>query len=133
MPLQTSTSKLPQDQMPVVLVVDDDSSLRRMAVLMLERGGFSTCTACNGLEALQQLEEHPEVEAVLLDMLMPIMDGVSVMREMRVSSIQIPVIVISGFSLGETEERFGEETPTAFLQKPFTMEALTGTIRRSMH
>lgn len=104
-----------------------------LAVAMLEIGGFKTFVACNGLEALQQLTKHPEVSAVLLDLLMPVMNGADALREMRKLWPAVRVILVSGFEESETTHRFGEQAPNAFLQKPFTLEMLTGAVRSSLN
>jgi two-component system cell cycle sensor histidine kinase/response regulator CckA len=112
-----------------VLVVDDDISLRTTTVMMLECLGFKTLSAANGLEALQQMEKHPGVGAVLLDVLMPVMDGEETFRQMRSMWAGVPVILISGFALSEMAGRFDEPLPNGYVQKPFTLAKLAGAVR----
>lgn len=112
-----------------VLVVDDDISLRTTTAMMLECLGFKTLAASNGLEALQQMERNPQVSAVLLDVLMPVMDGEETFRHMRSLWSGVPVILISGFALGDTAERFGDPLPDGYVQKPFSMAKLAGAVR----
>jgi CheY-like chemotaxis protein len=112
-----------------VLVVDDDLSLRTTTAMMLECLGFKTLGAANGLEALQQMERNPGVGAVLLDVLMPVMDGEETFRQMRSMWAGVPVILISGFALGEMAGRFGEPLPNGYIQKPFTLAKLAGAVR----
>jgi len=114
---------------PTVLVVDDDLSLRTTTAMMLECLGFKTLAASNGLEALQQMERNPQVSAVLLDILMPVMDGEETFRQMRSLWAGVPVILISGFELGDTAKRFGEPLPDGYVQKPFSMAKLAGAVR----
>jgi len=112
-----------------VLVVDDDISLRTTTAMMLECLGFKTLAAANGLEALQQMEKHSGVGAVLLDVLMPVMDGEETFRQMRNLWAGVPVILISGFELAQMADRFGDPLPEGYLQKPFTLAKLAGAVR----
>jgi CheY-like chemotaxis protein len=111
-----------------ILVVDDDSAIRTVTALMLKCQGFKTFSASNGLEALHALERHPEINAVLLDVLMPVMNGEEAFREMRRSWPDVRVILVSGFVQNEIDQRFGTPPPDGFMQKPFTFEKLTGAL-----
>ncbi|HSI16028.1 MAG TPA: response regulator [Chthoniobacter sp.] len=111
-----------------VLIVDDDVTLRSTAALILESQGFKTLEAGNGLQALNMLERNPQVNAVLLDLLMPVMDGEETFRQLRQCWSAIPVIVISGFQCAEIARTFATPPPEAFVQKPFTFEKLVGTL-----
>jgi CheY-like chemotaxis protein len=124
---RTPTGPAPGDPLPsqTVLVVDDDSSLRTVAARMLQCCGFKTVVAGNGLQALHQMEQNPQIGAVLLDMRMPVMDGEETLRQLRHSWATIPVIVTSGFNAGEIGRRFGNQPPDGFVQKPFTLDKLT--------
>jgi CheY-like chemotaxis protein len=108
-----------------VLIVDDDSALRCTAAMLLEGHGFKTLVACHGLEALEQLESNPQISAVLLDLLMPVMDGVETFRQIRRFWAGIPVILTSGFALEDLGQRLGNPPPDGFIQKPFTFAKLT--------
>lgn len=111
-----------------VLVVDDDHALRNLAALILKTQGFETFVASNGLEALQTLERNPHVDVVLLDLLMPVMNGEDAFRAMRATWPEVAVIIISGFDATEVARRLGDPPPDGFVQKPFSIEKLTGLI-----
>jgi len=117
-------------QNATILIVDDDDALRTTAAMMLECQGFKTVTARNGLEALHELERNPQISAVLLDLLMPVMDGEETFRQLRNFWTSIPVILISGFDLSEIRQSFGNPPPDGFVQKPFTFAKLTGALSR---
>ena len=117
----------------IVLIVDDDVALRSTAAMMLECQGFKTVVAGNGLEAIQQLERNPQISAVLLDLLMPVMDGEETFRQLRNFWASIPVVLISGFDLGDVALRFGESLPDGYLQKPFSLAKLTSVISGVLH
>ena len=97
-----------------VLVVDDDEDIRTNLTMALESEGYEVFTACNGLEALAWLETAPEVERVcciLLDLMMPRMDGEQFLRVLhdrhpgRLSSI--PVIIAT--ARGACSTRLGSQ------------------------
>ena len=96
--------------------------------MMLECQGYQTLIAGNGLEALHQMERNPHINAVLLDLLMPVMNGEETFRQMRNFWATVPVILISGFDAGEIGQRLGNPPPDGFVQKPFTFAKLTGAV-----
>ena len=81
---------------PKVLLVEDDSDIRRLYAIALNQRGFEVKLAANGAEALERIRsERPDV--ILLDWLMPLMDGGEVLRRMSQDGVEtIPIIVISG-------------------------------------
>lgn len=130
-PAATATDQPPDFR--TVLVVDDDSVIRGLAAMMLECRGFKTVVAGNGLEALQALQQHPEVDAVLLDCRMPVMDGPEAFREIRKSWPAVRVILISGFGSEEVTRLCGDPGPDGFVQKPFTLANLTGAVSGALN
>ena len=125
-PAHTATSQPPDSR--TVLIVDDDSAIRGFAAMMLECRGFKTVVAGNGVEALDALQQHPEVSAVLLDVLMPVMDGPQAFTEIRKSWPSVRVILISGLNSEQVFPRFGNPAPDGYLQKPFTIGKLTDAL-----
>ena len=113
-----------------ILVVDDDDALRMTAAMMLECYGFKTLMASNGLEALQQMESNPRIGVVLLDLLMPVMDGEETFHQMRTFWGDIPVVLMSGLNPTEIVERLGNPAPDGFVPKPFNLAALTSALGR---
>ena len=84
-----------------ILVVDDEIDFLEMMSLRLESNGYSVITAMDGNEALAKFKKERPV-AVLLDILMPGMDGIDVLKEMRKKDVRIPIFIITAFS---NEER----------------------------
>ncbi len=85
-----------------ILVVDDEIDFLEMIKLRLEANGYNVITAMNGNEALEKFaKEKPS--AILLDILMPGMDGIDVLKKIRKENTNIPVFIITAFS---NEERF---------------------------
>jgi len=109
----------------VVLVVDDEESVREVAVMMLEEMGFSTLMAVDGQDAVEVYGQHAgEIVAVLLDMTMPRMDGSECFRELRHINPDVKVILSSGYNEEEATTRFIGKGLAAFLQKPYSPESL---------
>lgn len=115
------------------LVVDDDDAIRDLAALILEALGYTALVASNGLEALHILERHPHIDVVLLDLLMPVMNGETALHAIRQSWPATAVIVISGFDAVTVHERLGDSPPDGFIQKPFTIEKLSGALAATLN
>src|SRR4051812_26619261 len=100
-PSPPASEAMPHSAEQTILIVDDDASLRNTAAMMLECHGFKTLVAGNGVEALERLQANPQVSVVLLDIHMPVMGGEEAFRQIRDFREDVPVILISGFELGE--------------------------------
>jgi len=79
-----------------VLVVDDDAINRKLIVKILEKKGFEAVEAGNGVEALTALNTN-DIDIILLDIVMPVMDGIEFLKQMKTNSkyIDIPVIILT--------------------------------------
>jgi two-component system KDP operon response regulator KdpE len=110
----------------VILVVDDEESLRDFVRRNLERRGFKVFTAANGLEALAIFEQET-IEMVVMDVMMPGMDGLETIRRIRGSST-VPVIVLS--ALGEEKDKVQALNLGAddYLTKPFGVDELLARV-----
>jgi len=111
-----------------VLIVEDNSDVRRLYAIGLNQRGFEVKLAANGAEAVERIiVEKPDV--VLLDWLMPLMDGHEVLTRIGASSSrEIPVIVISGQP--EPEER--DPRILRWLTKPVSIDELVAEIERPL-
>jgi len=117
----------------LVLVVDDEEPMRTVLAKGLNRAGFHTLQAANGLEALALFQQHRDlIRLVLLDLTMPIMDGEETCRELRRQGAGVPVILCSGFNEAEALDRFGDLGLAGFLQKPFGLGTLVERVERAL-
>lgn len=108
-----------------VLIVDDEETIREMASMMIEDFGFSTITACDGIDALEKLETSGDsIVAVLLDMTMPRMDGVACFSKMKQLYPDIKVMLSSGYNEQDATQRFAGKGLAGFIQKPYAPEQL---------
>jgi CheY-like chemotaxis protein len=114
----------------LVLLVDDEELVRVASQAMLERLGYRVLTAVDGREALELFRARADdVACVLLDLLMPNMDGERTLHELRRLRPDVRVIVASGYSREKAAARLGDGTPTAFLKKPFDEGELEEKLR----
>jgi two-component system cell cycle sensor histidine kinase/response regulator CckA len=116
-PTVQSESKSQRD---LALVVDDDPGIRALAALALRTAGWTVLTAEHGEEALALAERHgDDLRLLVLDLLMPVLDGRAVLARLRRSGSRVPVLVMSGFSEFDLSREFANGPPMAFLHKPF--------------
>jgi CheY-like chemotaxis protein len=112
-----------------VLVVDDEPAVREATTDMLEAAGMSVWTADDGRACVRAYVEHRhEIDVVLLDIKMPVMGGEEALRELREIDPDVKVVLMSGYSESEASRRFGDEAPTAFLQKPYDYTTLVAAV-----
>jgi signal transduction histidine kinase/CheY-like chemotaxis protein/integral membrane sensor domain MASE1 len=114
----------------VVLVVDDEEVVQRVAVRLLESLGFTILTAPDGVEAVALFREHHgRINLVLLDLMMPRMDGVETFGEIHRIDPTVPVVLMSGFVGNLNLDRFPDAKPAGLLAKPFSREDLQNRLR----
>ena len=118
--------------MRTVLVIDDEFGVAELLRFALEDEGYRVVTAVNGRQGVQRLAETPRPDVVLLDYMMPVLDGAGVLRAMQAdeSLARIPVVVMS--SLDEATVREACRDFTAFLRKPFRIEAVVEAVARAL-
>jgi CheY-like chemotaxis protein len=114
-----------------VLIVEDDADLREMMAQLLTLEGFKTATASNGREALQYLDDGDPPEVILLDLMMPVMDGWEFRRRQQADPqmARVPVIVLSALD----QVRANGLHPEAFLKKPLDFDRLLELVRQYCH
>jgi CheY-like chemotaxis protein len=111
---------------PKVLIVEDNSDVRRLYAIGLNQRGFEVKLAANGAEAVERIEvERPDI--ILLDWLMPLMDGGEVLAKLSErGKATIPIIVISGQPAPPNGER--DPRIRSWLTKPVTIDELVGEL-----
>lgn len=112
-----------------VLVADDDEDIRALVGLVLEDEGLRTFGASDGVDALEQLKAHPTAGLVLLDIMMPRMDGTEVVSAMRRDeNLQgIPIVIFSGDN--RARELAAAARVDGVLVKPVDLDKLLGMVR----
>jgi CheY-like chemotaxis protein len=114
-----------------VLIVEDDEDLREMMAQLLTLEGFHTATVANGREALEYLHESMKPDVILLDLMMPVMDGWEFRRQQQADPAlaPVPVIVLSALDHG----RGSDLEADAFLKKPLDFDRLLSLVRTYCH
>jgi CheY-like chemotaxis protein len=113
-----------------VLIVEDEPGISTLLTAALEDEGYRVVAAANGEEGLARLAEtRPDV--VVLDYMMPLLDGPSMARKMRRDPTfkDIPIVMMSAVGEGPVRERF--DGYTGFLQKPFPIPALVRAVAQA--
>jgi CheY-like chemotaxis protein len=130
--IATNETETADSRSGIILLVDDEKMIREVTVAMLHELGYESLTAADGREALRLFREHGEgIGLVLLDQIMPGMDGVEVFKELRLIRPDINVLLASGYSELEMAERFKGLGLRGFIQKPYNLEQLADEIRRA--
>ncbi|MEH2097897.1 hybrid sensor histidine kinase/response regulator, partial [Nostoc sp.] len=126
-----SENKLPK----VVLVVDDAISLRQTISLTLQKSGYQVIQAQNGVEALEKLQLHPEIQVVVSDLEMPRMNGFELLGNFRQypKLAKIPVVILTSRSAEKHRQLAQELGAKAYLTKPYLENEFLSTIKGLMN
>jgi len=113
----------------LVLVVEDEPMIRSMGELMLKDLGFDVITAENGARGVELFSRNADrISLVLLDVIMPEMDGMTALLKMKEIRDDAIFIITSGFSFEHRREEFIKAGAKAFLSKPFRNSELTRAV-----
>jgi CheY-like chemotaxis protein len=104
-----------------VLVVDDEEPLRKLVVTLLSKQGHQCITSSNGIEALNKIRQN-KVDAVITDIAMPEMDGITLTKEILNLYPYLPIMVITGHSKKYSAESAIAAGARDFIEKPFSIE-----------
>ena len=126
-----AVTELPHGRGELVLVVDDEFSIREITQQTLEAFGYHVITARDGAEAVALYARQPQqIAVVLTDMMMPIMDGAAMIQVLRRINPAVKVIVASGIDSGENVTKATIAGVHDFLIKPYTAETLLKLFRK---
>jgi len=107
----------------LILVIDDEETIREIASIALEEMGFEVITAIDGKDGVEVFRQHHDrVTGILLDMTMPHMNGEECYSELQKINPQIKVILSSGYSAEDATARFRGKGLAAFIQKPYLID-----------
>jgi len=110
-----------------ILIVDDSKDLTHVIADFLSMYGYQVHTALNGYDALQCMDSQP-IQIVVSDIHMPRMDGFTLMGEIKARYPKVPIVLITGFSVGEAQKMAFERGANAFVAKPFKLKELKNVI-----
>jgi CheY-like chemotaxis protein len=117
--------------MKTIVIVDDEFGLADVLAATLSEVGFRVHTAANGIQGLEVMSEHPP-GLVILDFMMPLLDGPGVLRAMRTDPrlASVPVVMIR--AMPESAVRARCSGYVAFLRKPFEFDVVLDAVRRAL-
>ena len=113
----------------LVMIVDDQDELRESISTFLQNEGYETINARNGNDALHLLEENPNVDILLLDVMMPEKDGYATLRELRAAKNKTPVIMLTA-KTDEIDKLLGLEMGADdYITKPFSLREVVARMK----
>jgi PAS domain S-box-containing protein len=127
-------SSLPVEGQGTILLVDDEAEVRQSAGALLRQAGFQVLEALDGVEACEiYRQEHPGIQAVLMDLTMPRMDGRTAATEILAFDPGARIILTSGFPADADGPSTGDHRLAGFLQKPYDMARLRAEFHRVLN
>jgi len=115
-----------------ILLVEDEEGLRALNARGLSSRGYTVLEAGNGVEAIEVLDKNGSVDLVVSDVVMPEMDGPTLLKELRRRDPNVKIIFVSGYA----EEAFAKNLPSQeqyrFLAKPFTLKQLVAEVKQTL-
>jgi len=114
----------------LVLVVDDEPKLRSILLRRLQYSGYDVLEAADGQEAIDIISEQCQaIDCVLLDLSMPVLSGDEVQQKLHAMRVDLPIVLMSGFSEREVLKRFDNDRIVGSLQKPISSSDLLEAVR----
>ncbi len=122
--------ELQSGQGELVLVAEDEDSIREVTVSTLEKYGYNVLAASDGADAVALYAQNKDkINVILMDMMMPVMDGHASIRAIRKINPGVKIIAVSGLAEKDKLAKIADTRVHAFLSKPYTAERLLKTIR----
>ncbi len=116
-----------------ILLVEDEEGLRQLNARGLTSRGYTVLEAGNGVEAIEVLERSDgQVDLVVSDVVMPEMDGPTLLRELRGRNPNLKIIFVSGYAEDAFQKHLPADGKYAFLAKPFTLKQLVNAVKETM-
>jgi two-component system cell cycle sensor histidine kinase/response regulator CckA len=115
-----------------ILLVEDEDGLRALNARGLSSRGYTVLEASNGIEAIEVLEREGHVDLVVSDVVMPEMDGPSLLKELRQRDPKIKIIFVSGYAEEAFAKNLPEQEQYSFLAKPFTLKQLVAEVKKTL-
>ncbi|MBI2952250.1 response regulator, partial [bacterium] len=132
-PVRQLDVDIPKGQGETILVVEDQAEVLRLVGAILERLNYRALTASNGQEALAVYDAHgDEIALVLTDMIMPKMSGIELVRALKRKSPAVPVIIMTGYRIGQEGESLLAPEVTGWLEKPLSLDRVAQVVSEAL-
>lgn len=120
------------DRDKTVLVIEDEETVRKLTVRILNKLGYMTVTACDGCEAIEIFQEQANnIDAAIVDMFMPRMNGPDTIMGLKQIKPDLPVLLVTGFGWDQQMKEMVafDENAVSLLNKPYTLKKLETKLR----
>jgi DNA-binding NtrC family response regulator len=118
---------------PVILLADDEMSMRELLSLLLEAEGYETIVSSSGKDALEKFRvERGRIDLVIQDLKMPGMDGIDLLRLLKSEAPDVPVIVITAFSSWDSAVEAMRLGAYDYIRKPFDTDTIRSVVKRAI-
>jgi len=115
---------------PFILLTEDEEMTRKRLARVMEKEGWKVYQACNGEDALSQFNEN-KIDIVLLDIKMPVLNGLQTLKEMRKISNDFEAVILSGYGDEESAIQAMRNGAMSFLSKPIDLEKMLLTVEKA--
>jgi CheY-like chemotaxis protein len=115
----------------IILVCDDDELIRWSLVDYLQGAGYEVLEAMDGAQGVELVKEHTPA-CVLMDLVMPVMDGLTALQTLRAAGHEVPLIMMTATGGADSARRARDLGAQGFLQKPFELEDVQRAIQRAL-
>jgi len=112
-------------------VVDDEEAIRRLLTESLTRAGYRVAAAGSGREALALVEQEPP-DLIILDLVMPEMDGIEALRRIRERGVTAKVLILTAYGTAQQIREARALGVREFIGKPFDLDRLVGIVRQEL-
>lgn len=127
------SEEIPKGDGQTVLLVEDDYSVRQATAGMLKQLNYKVVTAFNGKDGFDIYDEKREdIDLVLTDVVMPEMNGVELLRAIKMLEPSVPVLLMTGYPIGEASSE-NVKDHDGYLEKPLSIEVLGRSLHRALH
>ncbi|WP_319561010.1 sigma-54 dependent transcriptional regulator [Marispirochaeta sp.] len=116
--------------MKTILIVDDELNMQTVLKILFESNGYATLTAPDGVQALDLIDKHQEIDLVVSDYKMPGMDGIALLEEIKLRKPWLPFVLVSAYGTIERAVEAMKLGAVDFITKPFNKELILHTVNR---
>lgn len=118
------------DQTPTILIAEDEVLNVLYLKRILKNSEYNLLFAQNGEEAVKLIHEHPEINLVLMDIKMPVMDGLEATRLIRLTNDTLPIIAVTAYAANDDRHACMAAGCSDYISKPFTADDLKELIKK---
>jgi CheY-like chemotaxis protein len=127
---ESEKTAVPVLDKPVILIAEDDESNRFYLEKILTKINVKILSATDGIEAIEQCRDHPEITLILMDLQLPVMDGFEATREIKTFRKDLSIIALTAFAMSGDKKRALQVGCNDYLSKPVTREVLLDTLKK---